>query len=162
MPLHSDHQYEWGKRMQVPKVCVPFTRQIIRWILAKPFVQNLFKFAENSFLSDDKIWYGCCNSDKHIKRGCQERNMMTVVVRIIHLLYMWQVNTVERNRKRKLIHISYTFHGTAGRDIVLMELNEKYEPSAPRFVRVLHSLENLVQRYYCLGCTLPITLTRLY
>lgn len=27
-------------------------------------------------------------------------------------------------------------------DIVLVELNEEYEPIAPRFVRVLHSLEN--------------------
>lgn len=33
-----------------------------------------------------------------------------------------------------------------------MELNEKYELIAPRFVRV-NSLKNLVQRYCWLGCT---------
>lgn len=57
------------------------------------------------FLSDHKLCYGCFNSDKHMKRDCQERTKCDDCGSEDHLSAL-HVNTVKRNRKRKVIHLS--------------------------------------------------------
>lgn len=61
----------------------------------KSFAESLQTFrakpiqVRRKFLSDHKIFYGCCNSDKHMKRDCQEGTKCDDSGSgIIHLLYM--------------------------------------------------------------------------
>lgn len=98
-----------------------------------------------------------------MKRDCQERTEFDDCGSEDYPSVLHVINKYSREKREEggnSSRIASPRHGGGG--IVLVELNEKYEPSAPIFVRVIHFLENLVQRYCWIWCTLPVALTSLY